>query len=98
MSNGTPSQFPTGDVFPYTYNPSSPKFLQPASIESIGPKVQWPYIYQFNFAVQRQLPGKVAVTGAYVGTLSRDVPTMIDDNYAPYAVGATSSNTQTRRP
>lgn len=97
---GNPASFPNGDPFPYTYNPSSPKFLVPASIESINPNAQWPYIYQFNVAVQRQLPGQVSLTTAYVGTLSRDVPTMIDDNYAPYAPGATTAQASinARRP
>jgi hypothetical protein len=92
MVNGTVSSFPTGDIFPYTYNPKSPKFLTPASIESIGPNVQWPYQYQFNLAVQRQLPLRVSLTAAYVGTLSHDVPTMIDDNYAPYVPGIAGEN------
>ncbi|HEV2322417.1 MAG TPA: carboxypeptidase-like regulatory domain-containing protein [Terracidiphilus sp.] len=100
MVNGATSSFPTGDIFPYTYNPQSPRFLVPASIESFSPNVQWPYIYQMNLAVQRQLPGNVSVTAAYVGTLSHDVPTMIDDNYAPYAPGASTSQTSinARRP
>ena len=80
-----PASFPTGDPFPYVYNPSSPRFLPAASVETIGPQAQWPLSYQMNFAVQQQLPGKVSVTTAYVGTLSRDVPTMIDGNYAPYS-------------
>jgi hypothetical protein len=87
MTNNTASSFPSGDPFPYTFNPKNPRFLLPASIESIGTNVQWPYIYQFNFAVQRQLPWQVALTAAYVGTISRDVPTMIDGNYAPYVPG-----------
>lgn len=95
-----PSSFPNGDPFPYVYNPSNPRFLKPASIESIGPNVQWPYVYQFNVAIQRQMPGQFSLTTAYVGTLSRDVPTMIDDNYAPYAPGASTSQTSinSRRP
>jgi hypothetical protein len=95
-----PASFPTGNPFPYIYNPSSPRFLKPASIESIGTNVQWPYMYQVNFAIQRQLPGQLSLTTAYVGTLSRDVPTMIDDNYAPYAPGASTSQTSinARRP
>ena len=57
-------------------------------------------MYQVNFAIQRQLPGQFSLTTAYVGTLSRDVPTMIDDNYAPYAPGASTSQTSinARRP
>jgi hypothetical protein len=87
LVNGKASSFPSGDPFPYTFNPASPRFLLPASIESIGTKVQWPYIYQFNLAVQQQLPWQIALTTAYVGTISRDVPTMIDGNYAPYVPG-----------
>jgi hypothetical protein len=100
MSNGAASSFPNGDIFPYVYNPKSPRFLVPASIESFSPKFQWPYIYQFNLAVQRQLPWQIALTTAYVGTLSRDVPTMIDGNYAPYAPGASTSQASinARRP
>ncbi|MGA3048354.1 MAG: carboxypeptidase regulatory-like domain-containing protein [Terracidiphilus sp.] len=90
---GNAASFPNGDPFPYTYSPNSPRFLPTASIESIGPKVQYPYIYQFNLAVQRQLPGQLSVTAAYVGTLSRDVPTMIDDNYAPYVPGIAGEST-----
>jgi hypothetical protein len=93
MVNGAPSSFPTGDIFPYVYNPKNPRFLTPASIESIGTNVQWPYIYQFNLAVQRQLPWQVALTTAYVGTISRDVPTMIDGNYAPYVPGIAGEST-----
>src|SRR6202007_517640 len=46
---------------------------------------QYPYIYQFNLSVQRQLPSRISVTAAYVSTLSHNVPTMIDGNYAPYS-------------
>jgi Carboxypeptidase regulatory-like domain len=97
---GNKASFPNGDPFPYVYTPSNPRFLVPASIESFSPKDQWPYIYQINVAVQQQLPGQVSLTTAYVATLSRDVPTMIDDNYAPYAPGASTSQTSinARRP
>jgi hypothetical protein len=90
---GNPASFPNGDPFPYIYNPKNPRFLVPATIESLGTKVQWPYIYQFNAAVERQLPGQLSLTVAYVGTLSRDVPTMIDDNYAPYVPGIAGEST-----
>lgn len=95
-----PTSFPNGDPFPYIYDPQNPRFLKPASIESIDPNVQWPYIYQVNFAIQRQLPAQVSLTTAYVATISRNLPTMIDDNYAPYAPGASTSQTSinARRP
>jgi len=93
LVNGKPSSFPNGDPFPYIYNPGNPRFLLPASIETIGEKVQWPYIYQFNLALQQQLPAQFVLTAAYVGTVSRDVPTMIDDNYAPYVPGIAGEST-----
>ncbi len=84
---------PGGGIFPYTYTPGSPKFFPQAAIESISTNMKYPYIYQFNLAVQRQLPGRVSLTAAYVGTMSHNVPTMIDANYAPYstAFGAPST-------
>jgi hypothetical protein len=84
----TPGDFistgPGGGVFPYTFTPSAPKFFPAASIETIGPKSQYPYLYQINTSIQRQLPAHVSVTAAYVASLSHDIPTMIDANYAPY--------------
>src|SRR3984885_7749557 len=97
---GNPASFPTGDPFPYTYTPSHPRFLPAASVESISQSTQWPLVYQINTAIQRQLPSQVSLTAAYVGTLSHDLPIMIDDNYAPYAPGASTSQTSinARRP
>src|ERR1700691_4982944 len=97
---GNKASFPNGDPFPYTYSPSHPRFLPAASVESISQNTQWPLVYQINAAVQRQLPSQISLTTAYVGTLSHDLPIMIDDHYAPYAPGATTSQTSinARRP
>jgi hypothetical protein len=97
---GNPASFPNGDPFPYTYSPSHPRFLPAASVETISQSTQWPLVYQINTAVQRQLPSQVSATVAYVGTLSHDLPIMIDGNYAPYAPGASTSQTSinARRP
>jgi hypothetical protein len=80
-----PSTAPGGGIFPYVYTPSAPKFFPSASVESIDPKAQYPYIYQFNLSVQRQFPARISMTAAYVSTLSHNVPTMIDGNYSPYS-------------
>jgi Carboxypeptidase regulatory-like domain len=97
---GNPASFPNGDPFPYTYSPSHPRFLPAASVETISKDTQWPLVYQINASVQQQLPGQFTGTLAYVGTLSHDLPIMIDDNYAPYAPGASTSQTSinARRP
>ena len=97
---GNPASFPNGDPFPYTFNAASPRFLPAASIETIAEDYQWPLVYQFNFAVQRQLPGNISLTTAYVGTLSHHLPFMTDKNYAAYAPGATTAqgSINARRP
>ncbi|MGD0481228.1 MAG: carboxypeptidase-like regulatory domain-containing protein [Terracidiphilus sp.] len=82
---GFPSTAAGGGIFPYTYNPASPKFYPSGSIEAIGPNFKDSSVYQYNFSVQRQLPYKITVSAAYVGTLGRHLNTFIDANYAPYA-------------
>ena len=97
---GNPASFPNGDPFPYHYSPANPRFLPAASIETIDRNYQWPVVYQMNAAVQRELPKNVSLTVAYVGTLSHHLPFMLDKNYAPYAPGASTSQTSinARRP
>ncbi|HTJ31559.1 MAG TPA: TonB-dependent receptor [Acidobacteriaceae bacterium] len=97
---GNASSFPNGDPFPYTYSPSNPRFLPAASIETLSTDYKWPLVYQFNAAIQRQLPRNTSLTVAYVSTLSHHLPFMTDLNYAPYAPGASTSQASinARRP
>jgi hypothetical protein len=97
---GNPASFPNGNPFPYTYSPQNPRFLPNASVIAISQKYQWPVTYQFNLAVQRQLPGGISLTTGYVGTVSRDIPLDYDVNYPAYAPGASTSQTSinNRRP
>ena len=71
-----------------------------AAVETISENFEWPLVYQFNAAVQRQLPHNVSATVAYVGTLTRHLPLFMDANYAPYAPGASTSQASidARRP
>jgi hypothetical protein len=83
-----PSSSPGGGLFPYSYTPSKPTFVAGpgGATEAISPHFKYPYVYQVNLSVQRQLPGRVTVTAAYVGAFSHDLPNFIDANYAPYSV------------
>ena len=56
--------------------------------------------YQFNVAVEQQLPEKIVLQTAYVGNLVRHVPTAPDANNPVYAPGASTSQTSinARRP
>jgi len=74
-----------GNIFPYTFSPAAPKFYASQSIEAIAPNFKDSSVYQFNLSVQRQLPLKISLTTAYVGTMGRHLGAFIDANYAPYA-------------
>ena len=97
---GNTASFPTGDPFPYVYSPTSPRFLPGAAVEAIDPNYKWPASYQFNVAVEQQLPAGIVLQTAYVGNLIRHVPTAPDANNPLYAAGASTSQTSinARRP
>jgi hypothetical protein len=86
-----PVSFPTGDPFPYVYNPKSPRFLPAAAVEVISPNYRWPASYQFNVAVEQQLPLGISMQTAYVGNLVRHVPFGIEGNPVLYAPGASTT-------
>jgi hypothetical protein len=89
-----------GDPFPYNFDPANPKFIPGASIFGFSPNFQWPYSYQMNLSVQRQITSDFSVQVSYVGTLSHDLPFAIDQNYPVFLPTATSAsgNIQARRP
>ena len=80
-----------GDPFPY-----SGQFVNGGSVFGASSNFTWPYTYQMNFSIQRQLTNSLSVNTAYVGSLSHNLPFAIDLNY-PTSVGATTSNVQARR-
>jgi hypothetical protein len=88
-----PSTAPGGGLIPYTYTASKPVFIEGpgGATEAISPHFKYPYVYQFNLSVQRQLPARVTVTAAYVAALSHHLPNFIDANYAPYATTVNSA-------
>ena len=89
----------TGGVspFPYSYDPANPRFILPAQIYGIAPDFVWPYTYQFNFSVQRQVTTDLSVTAAYVGSFAHRLPFAVDVNYPYYNSTATSANVNNRR-
>jgi hypothetical protein len=98
----TPGDFPSsaagGGLFPYTYTPAKPTFISGpgGATEAISPHFKYPYTYQFNLSVQRELPGRVTMTAAYVSALSHQLSTFLDANYAPYSTvfGTPSTSAQ----
>jgi hypothetical protein len=87
------------DPFPYIYNPQRPAFITPGgSIFGFAKDFQWPFSYQFNLSVQRQITSDFSVSAAYVGTMSHDLPFAQDINYPVLTPTATTGNIVFRRP
>ncbi len=84
--------------FPYSYNPTSPQFIFPAAIYGMAPDFRWPYTYQMNFSVERQIGAGWTMTAGYVGSLGRRLPFAVDLNYPYYNSTATTGNVNNRRP
>ena len=81
--NGSGSGISGTNPFPFV----PPQFLTPGGpFFGFAKNFQWPYSYQFNLSVQRQVPSNFSVSAAYVGNLSHDLPFAQDIN-AP-ATGA----------
>ena len=97
--NGSGAGLSGTDIFPFT----TPNFLTSGGpFFGVAPNFQWPYSYQLNFSIQRQVATNFSISAAYVGNLSHDLPFAQDIN-AP-ATGslapacATTSNVVQRRP
>jgi hypothetical protein len=89
---------PGGNPFPIVYDPSNPKFITPADVSTLALNYRFPYTYQLNFSVQRQITSDLSVTSAYVGSLAHRLPFTVDKNYPVYTATATTANINTRRP
>lgn len=84
--------------FPYSYTPANPRFLLPASVAGPSLDFRWPYTYQMNFSIQRQLASDLTVEAAYVSSLGHKLPFVRDLNYPIFGPGATAANVDSRRP
>jgi len=84
-----------GNPFPYKGT-----FINGGGLFAAAPDFKWPYSYQMNFSVQRQVTGDLTVGAAYVGTLARNLPFGRDVNYPVLTPTATSAgaNILSRRP
>ncbi len=84
--------------FPFTYDPSNPRFTLPAQV--FGPSLDfvWPYTYQMNLTVEKEILRSLSMSASYVGALGRKLPASIDRNYPVFGPGATTANVNARRP
>jgi hypothetical protein len=90
---------PGGSPFPISYTTGNPKFaLLPADVSTLAQNFHFPYTYQLNLSVQRQLRSDISVNAAYVGALTHHLPFTVDKNYPTWNPSATTANLPSRRP
>jgi len=84
-----------GDPFPY-----QGAYTTGGGILGIATDFQWPYTYQMNLSVGRQLTTGLSVSVAYIGSLAHDLPFAQDVNYPQITTSPVPStgNVQQRRP
>jgi hypothetical protein len=84
--------------FPFNYDPASPRFTLPAQV--FGPSLDfvWPYTYQMNLTVEKELLRNFSMSASYVAALGRKLPASVDKNYPLFRAGATTANVNARRP
>jgi hypothetical protein len=74
------------------------QFYLPLTVMSMNPQFTSAYVQQWNLNVQRELPGKVVLTVAYLGNKSTHLHINQQVNPAVYVPGAsTSGNVDSRR-
>ena len=88
-----------GSPFPISYDPKNPRFaLLPADVSTLARNFHFPYTYQLNFSVQRELRSGLSASAAYVGALTHHLPFTVDRNYPYWNPTATTANLPSRRP
>lgn len=87
--------FVGGNPFPYKGT-----FITGGGLFAVADDFSWPYSYQMNVSVQRQVTKDLTVGAAYVGTSSHNLPFGRDINYPVLTPTATSAgaNILSRRP
>ncbi|MBI3208687.1 MAG: TonB-dependent receptor [Candidatus Solibacter usitatus] len=85
--------------FPFVVDPSSARFVLPVQIpKSMDPGLRIPYTMNYHFGIQQQVTRSLMVEAAYVGNGGRKLPGLREFNQARFATGATTGNTNARRP
>ncbi len=81
--------------FPYTGTFTKGNTSQ---ILGVSPGFDWPYTYQLNFSIQRQLTSTMSASVAYVGSMSHNLPFSFDANYPVLNSSSTTTNYPAQRP
>jgi carboxypeptidase family protein len=84
--------------FPFNYDPASPRYTLPATVFGTDLDFVWPFTYQMNLTVEKEIFRNTSVSASYVAALGRKLPASVDRNYPVFGPGATTANVNARRP
>ncbi len=91
---GSPPVVLTASQFNVTgYNNIGGGLLFPLSVNSVPNKAIWPYVQQWNLNVQKELPGRIVASVAYVGSKGTHLTLLSNSNQlvplssTPYTAG-----------
>jgi hypothetical protein len=84
--------------FPFEYSPESARFTFPAQVFGPSLDFKWPFTYQANFTLQREIGRGMSASASYVGAYARNLASPVDRNYPVFGPGATTGNVNARRP
>ncbi|MDQ6758512.1 MAG: TonB-dependent receptor [Acidobacteriota bacterium] len=87
------------DPYPYNFDPNAVRFVLPVKVpKSFNADVRTPYVQTYSLSLQQQLRSGLMAEIAYVGNVGRLQPYLNEINAAVYGPGATTANTDARRP
>lgn len=83
---------PSPDPFPYVFNPKNPTFTAGATMIGMPPnESSTPYVQEYNLTLEQQLSTNWGLQLAYVGSVSRKLYFLRDQNSPAYVPGAATS-------
>jgi hypothetical protein len=94
-SAGQPNPFPP---FAPVHPSASTTFIPPIAYQFFDPHWHIGHTRGFNFTIEQQIARNLVMRASYVGTQGRDLQAFDEMNPAIYGPGATTSNTNNRRP
>ncbi len=96
-ANTVNNPFPSGVLKPVGSSMGMTTFLG-QSPDFSNPNVRTPYVHQFSFGIQRQLPGNIMVDASYVGSRTRSAVVSRGMNELPVDVLALGDSTKGGNP
>jgi Carboxypeptidase regulatory-like domain/TonB-dependent Receptor Plug Domain len=85
-NTGTPNGFPSKPPNSTTSFAATEPIGSTGGVYLVDPHLRTPYVYQYNFSIQQQLPGGMVLETAFVGYDAHKLTSLVDIN--PFPLGS----------